>query len=104
MLSNSSSIYQSVVSASQCAKLCTYYDSFHCESFDFCTDISTCFLGKVHYYDAPKANIKQMPSCVHYSREYLMEHSVANSLDIVGFRTPLWWRVGGRDGLSLIHI
>ena len=80
MLSNSPAIYQSVVTASQCAKLCTYYDSFHCESFDFCTDISTCFLGKVHYYDAPKANIKQMPSCVHYSRECLVELSVANSL------------------------
>ena len=73
MLSASPVIYQKVLTASQCAKLCTYYNTFHCESFDFCTDISTCFLGQVHYYDAPRANIKQVPSCAHYSRELFTE-------------------------------
>ncbi|XP_070195502.1 uncharacterized protein [Littorina saxatilis] len=73
VLSGSNTIYQNVMSASECAKLCTYYNTFHCESFDFCTDVNTCFLGQTHYYDAPKGNIKQAPSCAHYSRAYLQD-------------------------------
>lgn len=70
VLSNSDTVYQNVFSDSSCAKLCTYYTSFNCKSFDYCPDLGTCFLGRMHFYDVPKANIKQEPMCDHYSREF----------------------------------
>ncbi|KAK7502193.1 hypothetical protein BaRGS_00006557, partial [Batillaria attramentaria] len=85
VLSNSDTIYQNVISPNQCAKLCTYYTSFHCESFDFCTDLNTCYLGRTHYYDAPKANIQQTPTCSHYSRNFLADF-VAKSHKVVALR------------------
>jgi hypothetical protein len=76
ILSSSNTIYQNVQTASQCAKLCTTYDLFHCESFDFCTDISACYLGQTHYYDTPKANVQQAPNCVHFSRKQGLFHTL----------------------------
>ncbi|KAK3607662.1 hypothetical protein CHS0354_010649 [Potamilus streckersoni] len=73
VLSSSDAIYQNIFSSDECAKLCTDYDGFNCKSFDFCDDISTCFLGKTHYYDVPKANIQTDPMCSHYSLKYLYD-------------------------------
>ncbi|XP_076462458.1 uncharacterized protein LOC143294838 [Babylonia areolata] len=76
VLSSSNAVYQNVMSASQCAKLCTYYSDFHCESFDFCTRLGVCYLGQTHFYDVPKADIKQEPDCAHYSRDYVQDFVV----------------------------
>ncbi|XP_025111270.1 uncharacterized protein LOC112574418 [Pomacea canaliculata] len=73
VLSATDAIYQNVISDSACAKLCNNYNGFHCESFDYCSNIRTCFLGRTHYYDVPKANIKQAPACAHYSRSYMAD-------------------------------
>ncbi|XP_041360235.1 uncharacterized protein LOC121376435 [Gigantopelta aegis] len=69
-LSKSDSIYQSINNANQCAKLCTDYNGFNCKSFDYCPDIHTCFLGRTHVFDLPKAQINVQPTCNHYSRNY----------------------------------
>ncbi|XP_071140792.1 uncharacterized protein [Mytilus edulis] len=71
VLSNSDTIYQNIYDENQCAKLCVDYNGFNCKSFDFCTDIGTCFLGKTHYYDAPQVNIKSDLLCNHWSRNYM---------------------------------
>ncbi|KAJ8306626.1 hypothetical protein KUTeg_017171 [Tegillarca granosa] len=71
LLSSSNVIYQNIFSANQCAKLCVDLNEFNCKSFDYCDDIGSCFLGKTHYFDAPKSNIKADPMCNHWSRNYL---------------------------------
>ena len=71
VLSNSDTIYQNIYDENQCAKLCVDYNGFNCKSFDFCTDIGTCFLGKTHYYDAPQVNIKSDLLCNHWSSKLI---------------------------------
>lgn len=75
VLSSSSVIYQQVFDTNQCAKLCDNYQAFNCKSFDFCFDIGTCFLGKSHVFDVPKADVISNPMCNHYSRtsNYIFE-------------------------------
>ncbi|XP_056019753.1 uncharacterized protein LOC130054319 [Ostrea edulis] len=70
VLSSSNVIYQQVFDTNQCAKLCDNYMGFNCKSFDFCFDIGTCFLGKTHVLDVPKADVISNPMCNHYSRNY----------------------------------
>ena len=73
VLSSSDVIYQDVYSADMCAKLCSNYQGFDydCKSFDYCDYLSTCYLGKTHYYDVPKADIQMTPSCTHYSSKLM---------------------------------
>ena len=73
VLSSSDVIYQDVYSADMCAKLCSNYQGFDydCKSFDYCDYLSTCYLGKTHYYDVPKADIQLTPSCTHYSSKLM---------------------------------
>ncbi|XP_067677435.1 uncharacterized protein [Haliotis asinina] len=70
VVSDSDTIYQNINTPNQCAKLCTDYQGFPCKSFDFCPNINACFLGHKHVFDSPKANVKQDPTCNHYSRNY----------------------------------
>ena len=67
LLSSSNFIYQNIYSADECGKLCSNFNGFSCKSFDYCPDLSTCYLGKTHYYDVPQANIQLTPMCNHYS-------------------------------------
>jgi len=69
VLSSSDTIYQNVFSADECAKLCSNYNGFSCKSFDYCDGISTCYLGRTHYFDVPKTDLLIKPMCNHYSRE-----------------------------------
>ncbi|XP_056019755.1 uncharacterized protein LOC125671708 isoform X2 [Ostrea edulis] len=71
VLSTSNAVYQQIFDTNQCAKFCVDYQGFSCKSFDFCPDIGTCFLGKSHVYDVPKAQIKVSPMCNHWSRKYI---------------------------------
>lgn len=70
VLSSSNAIYQNIFSADECGKLCSNYNGFSCKSFDYCQDLSTCYLGKTHYYDVPQPDIQLTPMCNHYSSEY----------------------------------
>ena len=80
VLSSSDVIYQDVYSADMCAKLCSNYQGFDydCKSFDYCDYLSTCYLGKTHYYDVPKADIQMTPDCTHYSSELIPSPNVSN--------------------------
>lgn len=71
VLSSSNTIYQEILDTNQCAKLCIDYMGFDCKSFDYCPDIGTCYLGRSHVYDVPKAQIQSNPMCNHWSRKYL---------------------------------
>ncbi|XP_062619530.1 uncharacterized protein LOC134281083 [Saccostrea cucullata] len=71
VLSSSNVIYQQIYDTNQCAKLCDNYQAFNCKSFDYCSDIGTCFLGKTHVFDVPKADVISNPMCNHYSRNYI---------------------------------
>ncbi|KAL4237127.1 hypothetical protein ACF0H5_005508 [Mactra antiquata] len=73
VLSSSDTIYQNIFSADECGKLCSNYNGFACKSFDYCDDISTCYLGQAHYYDVPAADKLDSPMCNHYSRKYLSD-------------------------------
>lgn len=73
VLSSSNAIYQNIYTADECGKLCNNYNAFSCKSFDYCDDLSTCYLGKTHFYDVPKANRQLTPSCNHYSRNYVYD-------------------------------
>lgn len=70
VLSSSDTIYQNVYSADVCARLCSNYNGFNCKSFDYCDGISTCYLGKTHFYDVPQTDLMDAPMCNHYSRKY----------------------------------
>lgn len=71
VLSSSPVIYQGIYDVNECAKLCVDYHEFPCKSFDYCDEIGTCFIGKVHVLDVPKSGIKVSPQCDHYSRQYI---------------------------------
>lgn len=73
VLSSSDTIYQNIYSADQCAQLCSNYNGFNCKSFDYCDGISTCYLGKTHFYDVPQTDIQDSPMCDHFSRKYLAD-------------------------------
>ncbi|XP_045160291.2 uncharacterized protein LOC123525365 isoform X4 [Mercenaria mercenaria] len=76
VLSSSDVFYQNVYSADMCAKLCSAYDEFSCKSFDYCDEISTCYLGRTHFYDVPKADKVHSPICSHFSRQYLSDFRI----------------------------
>ncbi|XP_045160293.2 uncharacterized protein LOC123525366 [Mercenaria mercenaria] len=76
VLSGSDTIYQNIYSADECGKLCTNYNGFNCKSFDYCDDISTCYLGRTHYFDVPQADKLDSPMCNHYSRKYLADFKI----------------------------
>ena len=78
VLSSSNAVYQNIYSADECAKLCSNYQEFSCKSFDYCDYISTCYLGKNHYYDLPKADIEFTPICNHYSSKYIHNYVHCN--------------------------
>lgn len=78
ILSSSDVIYQNTYTADQCAKLCSMYDEFSCKSFDYCANISMCYLGRTHYYDIPKADVQLSPMCTHYSRNYLSDFKIGD--------------------------
>ncbi|XP_046544811.1 uncharacterized protein LOC124255018 [Haliotis rubra] len=82
VVSDSDTIYQNINTPNQCAKLCTDYQSFPCKSFDFCPNINACFLGHKHVFDTPKANVKQDPTCNHYSRNYADDFKVVANRQI----------------------
>lgn len=82
VLSSSSVIYQQVFDTNQCAKLCDNYQAYNCKSFDFCFDIGTCFLGKTHVFDVPKADVISNPMCNHYSRNYIDDFTMTASRTI----------------------
>lgn len=71
VLSSSNTIYQEILDTNQCAKLCIDYQGFDCKSFDYCPDIGTCYLGRSHVYDVPKAQIQSNPMCNHWSSTFL---------------------------------
>ncbi|XP_052774803.1 uncharacterized protein LOC128213258 [Mya arenaria] len=73
VLSSSDTIYQNIYTADQCAQLCSNYNGFNCKSFDFCDGISTCYLGKTHFYDVPQSDRQDSPMCNHFSRKYLAD-------------------------------
>lgn len=70
VLSSSNTIYQEILDTNQCAKLCIDYMGFNCKSFDYCPDIGTCYLGRSHVYDVPKAQIQSNPMCNHWSSKF----------------------------------
>lgn len=69
MLSQSNLIYQNIIEANQCAKLCVGLQEFSCKSFEYCEDIKGCVLGQTHKLDIPETQIKSEPNCDHYSSE-----------------------------------
>ncbi|KAH3695076.1 uncharacterized protein LOC127861585 isoform X2 [Dreissena polymorpha] len=73
VLSSTDTIYQNIYSADQCGQLCSNYNGFNCKSFDYCDGISTCFLGKTHYFDVPQSDVQDSPMCDHYSRKYISD-------------------------------
>ena len=74
VLSSSDTIYQNIYSADECGKLCNNYKGFNCKSFDYCDGISTCYLGRTHYYDVPKSDKVDTPMCNHYSSKILKKN------------------------------
>ncbi|XP_064606903.1 uncharacterized protein LOC135471555 [Liolophura sinensis] len=64
-------IYQKIVGAEMCAKLCSDLHKFTCKSFQYCDDISTCALSPTHFMDIPRSDIKAEPLCDHYTRNYI---------------------------------
>nr|XP_022319141.1 uncharacterized protein LOC111121934 [Crassostrea virginica] len=83
VLSSSNTIYQMILDTNQCAKLCVDYQGFPCKSFDYCPDIGTCYLGRSHVYDVPKAQIQSNPMCNHWSRRYLDDFQLSQSNTII---------------------
>lgn len=83
VLSSSDTIYQNIYSADECGKLCTNYNGFDCKSFDYCDDISTCYLGRAHYYDIPQTDKVDSPMCNHYSRKYLYDFKITTRQHLI---------------------
>lgn len=71
MLGQSDMVYQKVVYANQCAKLCVDLNEFPCKSFDYCPEEQACILGRTHMLDIPEENKQADPGCDHYSSKYL---------------------------------
>lgn len=63
-------IYQKIVGAEMCAKLCSDLQKFNCKSFEYCDDISSCGLSPTHFMDIPRSDIKAEPLCDHYTSKY----------------------------------
>lgn len=81
-LTDSDYVYQAITNENQCAKLCMDLQAFECMSFEFCGEIKACILGKSHFLDIPKTDIKYGTKCDHYSRGYIHDFTKIENKEV----------------------
>lgn len=73
---------ENIKTASDCASKCDNQRDIHCRSFNFCPELSLCFLSENHVLSDSEDGFIDDLVCSHYWRDYLSDFSFTSSANI----------------------